>query len=56
MNDVVEFKALCRMLKLPGVERGFVKVALRAEDELLLGEFTKLLNQKPLDCTLKVPG
>ncbi|OGU15648.1 MAG: hypothetical protein A2076_12365 [Geobacteraceae bacterium GWC2_53_11] len=48
MNDVAEFEALCRGLKLPKSEQSFVKVTLQAEDEQLLKQLTELIKKKPL--------
>ncbi len=54
MNDIAEFAVLCRNLALPLSEQEFVSELLETEDELLLGEFIKLAELKPLTYTFKV--
>ena len=48
MNDVAEFGILCSGLTLSRRERTFIETTLRAEDELLLEELGRLIEQKPL--------
>ena len=48
MNDVAEFGTLCSGLALSRRERTFIETTLRAEDELLLEELGRLIEQKPL--------
>lgn len=50
MNDMVEFSALCRDLKLTPPERQAVEEALRRETGLLWERFVELLEMQPL-CT-----
>ena len=48
MNDVVEFGVLCGGLKLSRLERHTARMALRAEEELLMRKLAELIEQKPL--------
>ena len=48
MNDVAEFGILCSGLALSRRERTFIETTLHAEDELLLKELGRLIEQKPL--------
>lgn len=48
LNDIAEFEALIRNLKLPKAERKFAKTALLTEETLLLEKFAGLIEQKPL--------
>lgn len=48
MNDITVFKALISNLELPPRERRYAKSILLAEDVILLENFTKLIERKPL--------
>jgi CHAD domain-containing protein len=48
MNDMVEFSALCRNLKLKPAEHQTVEEALRHENELLWERFLELVETQPL--------
>ena len=48
MNDITVFKTLISNLELPPKERKYVKSILLAEDAILLENFTKLIERKPL--------
>lgn len=49
MNDIAEFKALLYNLKLDHDDQELFEAILLSEDALLLGNFTLLIRQKPLD-------
>jgi CHAD domain-containing protein len=51
MNDVAEFEALLKKLKLPRSTRHVADEILKAEDAYLLEEFTALTRRKPLTVT-----
>ena len=54
MNDITVFEGLISHLKLPPDERKHAVDALRAEDTLLLNEFSELIEQKPLTYTFLI--
>ena len=54
MNDIAVLEVLISHLKLPPDERKRAEDALRAEDTLLLNEFSELIEQKPLTYTFLI--
>jgi len=54
MNDIAEFGIICSGLALSRRERTFVDATLQAEEELLLKELARLVEQKPLIAVLTV--
>ena len=54
MNDIAEFENLLRKLILPPDERDHIAVTLLAEDAILLGDFTALIEHKPLVYTFLI--
>ena len=54
MNDIAVFEGLISHLKLPPDERRHAEGALRAEDTLLLNQFSELIEQKPLTYTFLI--
>jgi CHAD domain-containing protein len=54
MNDITEFEALIRNLKLSSNLREYVEATLPAEDALLLEGFAELIERKPLTYTFLI--
>jgi CHAD domain-containing protein len=54
MNDIVEFELLIGTFELPAAEREVVEAALRAEDAVLLENFSELIDRTPLSYTFLI--
>jgi len=54
MNDIIEFEALVRKMKLPKSEQNATTAALNAENLALMTRFDKLVKKKPLTYTFLI--